>query len=198
MFTITSASNPSWADAANTIIDLTVTFAELADTVGSVPFSVSSTGTEDYEKTLYASAVAGDYGTIAAYAALAPTAESARAWRDTEITASQWIVERHRDQVAAGTTLTITADEYTELLTYRQALRDWPTVTDFPADSTKPTEPTWLAAAETAAEDATTATTDATTSTDDTTTTSDESSSADSTDADTDSTETDATTTTAS
>ena len=40
------------------------------------------------------------------------------------------LVMRHRDQLDLGTTTTLTAAQYTELLTYRQALRDLPDTVD--------------------------------------------------------------------
>lgn len=49
----------------------------------------------------------------------------ARAKRDTKLTATNWLVERHREEQETGTT-TLTAQEYSDLLAYRQALRDVP------------------------------------------------------------------------
>lgn len=153
-YTVISAESPAWGDADHTFIGLTVTFECLKDTLGAVHFCARQDDPETHGQDIYARAVAGDFGTVAEYTApVYTTAEleaTARVWRDAEITASQWLVERHRDQTEAGTATTLTSAQYTELLTYRQALRDWPTVTDFPADSTKPTTPTWLAAAEAA------------------------------------------------
>lgn len=144
----TAVTDLQYANAAGTLINATVTFT----TLGALPFTVSADDTEPHAAEIYAAVMAGTYGTIAAYAAVAPTADSARIWRDSEVTASQWLVERHRDQTDAGTTTTLTTAEYSALLVYRQALRDWPTATDFPADSSKPTAPDWLAAAEAAAD----------------------------------------------
>lgn len=65
----------------------------------------------------------------------APTAEQlaaqARAERDTKLTATNWLVERHREEQETGTT-TLTAQEYADLLAYRQALRDVPQQAGFP------------------------------------------------------------------
>ena len=56
---------------------------------------------------------------------VAPTSESARAWRDNELQLTDWIVPvSDHPQRAAH-------------MTYRTALRDWPSTSDFP--STKPT-----------------------------------------------------------
>jgi hypothetical protein len=157
MRTVLSASKPAWANPDKTIIDLYVLFEELQDTFGELPFSATADAAEDYTRELFANAVKGDYGDIAEYAAPVYTAEQldaqARAWRDGQITDSQWLIERHRDQVDAGTATTLTAAQYSALLVYRQKLRDWPTVANFPADSTKPAAPDWLAAAEAVDED---------------------------------------------
>lgn len=75
----------------------------------------------------------------------------ARTWRDSRLGASQWVIDRHRDQVDAGISLTLTGDQYAELMIYRQALRDWPLDTDFPQDQSKPAPPVWLAEVESGA-----------------------------------------------
>lgn len=58
-----------------------------------------------------------------------PTAEEiaadARAWRDSELTSTDWVVPLSDHPQRAA------------YLTYRTALRDWPSTSDFPA--TKPT-----------------------------------------------------------
>lgn len=84
----------------------------------------------------------------AAQTTAADLAADGRAWRDAEVTASQWLVERHRDQVETSTATTLTTEQYSALQVYRQALRDWPTADGFPADSSRPAAPDWLAAAE--------------------------------------------------
>lgn len=81
--------------------------------------------------------------------ALLPTseelAEKARRWRDGVISASEWIVARHRDEVDMGQETQITPEQFSELLRYRQALRDWPTVDGFPNVDLRPNPPGWLA-----------------------------------------------------
>ncbi|WP_166304332.1 hypothetical protein [Bradyrhizobium sp. 2S1] len=61
--TIVSASEPVWANAEHTMIDLTVRFAEL----GSVPFLATKDDTEPHGKILFERAVAGAYGAVAPY-----------------------------------------------------------------------------------------------------------------------------------
>lgn len=140
----TAVKDLHYADAQHTVINATVTFEGL----GTMPFSCTSTDVEAHGQALYARALAGDFGEIAPYAAPAATDESARTWRDAEIVASQWLVERHRDQVDSGVATTLTAAQYSTLLVYRQKLRDWPAAAGFPADATRPVAPDWLAAAE--------------------------------------------------
>ncbi|MCO8313284.1 phage tail assembly chaperone [Pseudomonas mandelii] len=68
----------------------------------------------------------------------------ARAWRDQELAASQWLVDRDRDEHEAGTPMTLSRDQYHDLLDYRQDLRDWPSLASFPKDASKPLAPVWL------------------------------------------------------
>ena len=71
-------------------------------------------------------------------------AKDARNWRDQELAASQWLVDRDRDEQAAGTPMTLSSDQYHDLLDYRQNLRDWPSLAGFPKDASKPLAPAWL------------------------------------------------------
>lgn len=152
MRTVKSARSAQWSDADHTVIDLLVVFEELEQAFGEIPFTAMSTASEDFVKAIYDNAVKGDYGPIADYVPVVVSADElaarARLWRDQEISDSQWLIERHRDQVDAGNKTTLTAAQYSTLLAYRQALRDWPTVQNFPADASRPVAPDWLAAAE--------------------------------------------------
>jgi hypothetical protein len=55
-------------------------------------------------------------------------------------------VTRHRDEQALGRGTTLKAAQYLELLEYRQALRDWPEASGFPAVVSRPTAPQWWVA----------------------------------------------------
>lgn len=70
-------------------------------------------------------------------------AKTVRAKRDSELEKSNWIVERHRDELEHLTTTTLTAKQYTELQAYRQKLRDWPAQSGWP-DIDMPNAPDWL------------------------------------------------------
>lgn len=71
----------------------------------------------------------GSYIDMQVVPTIEPTAEEiaadARAWRDSELSSTDWIVPLSDHPQRAA------------YLTYRTALRDWPSTSDFPA--TKPT-----------------------------------------------------------
>ena len=71
--------------------------------------------------------------------------ERARAWRDAAISATEWLSARHRDEIDGELSTTLTAEQFSELLSYRQALRDWPESAAFPDQTSRPAEPVWLA-----------------------------------------------------
>lgn len=68
-------------------------------------------------------------------------AEQVRAVRDAKLIATNWLVERHREEQESDTT-TLTVQEYTDLLAYRQALRDVPQQGGFPSNVIWPIKPT--------------------------------------------------------
>lgn len=63
MMKIISASAPAWSDAAHSAIDLLVTL----EGVGEVPFTAAPNDPEPHGRTLFARAVAGDFGAVAPY-----------------------------------------------------------------------------------------------------------------------------------
>lgn len=68
-----------------------------------------------------------------------------RAWRDAEVSSTEWLVARHRDEQDMQLTTTLTAEQFAELLVYRQALRDWPQSESFPDTAQRPVAPPWIA-----------------------------------------------------
>ncbi|MCI3908844.1 phage tail assembly chaperone [Pseudomonas viridiflava] len=63
----------------------------------------------------------------------------ARSWRDVELQRTQWMVDRHRDEIeTAGTIVTLSKAVFEELLSYRQSLRDWPEKEGFPEVEKRP------------------------------------------------------------
>ncbi|WP_242204826.1 MULTISPECIES: phage tail assembly chaperone [unclassified Pseudomonas] len=68
-----------------------------------------------------------------------------RTWREMTLSATEWLVTRHRDEQELGRGTLLKAAQYLELLEYRQALRDWPDSVLFPAADSRPSAPLWLA-----------------------------------------------------
>ena len=60
---ITNVTNPAWANAEHTIVNATVTHSEF----GIISFSASPDDVEAYGREIFADAVAGKFGPIAAY-----------------------------------------------------------------------------------------------------------------------------------
>ncbi len=75
---------------------------------------------------------------------VAERAVTARAQRDTCITSTMWMVERHRGEEQLGLDTSITAEQFIALLHYQQTLRTWPEQPGWP-DIDMPQEPEWLA-----------------------------------------------------
>ncbi|WP_339494415.1 MULTISPECIES: phage tail assembly chaperone [unclassified Pseudomonas] len=71
---------------------------------------------------------------------------AARTWRQSSLSSTEWWVTRHRDEQELGRGTTLKAQQYLELLEYRQALRDWPESGAFPAAVSRPRVPQWLQA----------------------------------------------------
>lgn len=72
------------------------------------------------------------------------TAAVERSWRDAELAKQVWPRDRHRDQLEIGAGTTLTAEQFSELLVYMQALRDWPQSDAFPDSSARPVPPAFL------------------------------------------------------
>lgn len=71
-------------------------------------------------------------------------ASSERIWRDSQLSSTEWLVMRHRDELDLGRPTTLTTESFTELLDYRQALRDWPLAATFPDANGRPVKPEWV------------------------------------------------------
>jgi hypothetical protein len=73
---------------------------------------------------------------------LPPTVEALsvreRLWRDAMIERVKWLRERHRDQLDTGEQTTLMPEQFSELLAYIQALRDWPQSANFPDSQHRP------------------------------------------------------------
>lgn len=77
-----------------------------------------------------------------------PTAEEfmsqERQWRDLQLTQTDGVVTRHRDELEDSAAPTLTAEQYTQLQAYRRALRSWPESGGFPLSEHRPPAPSWL------------------------------------------------------
>ncbi|TDF86428.1 phage tail protein [Pseudomonas sp. H9] len=73
------------------------------------------------------------------------TAAMERALRDSLLDSTEWLSTRHRDELDMQRPTTLTAEQFSELLTYRQALRDWPQSEAFPDGLQRPIAPFWIA-----------------------------------------------------
>lgn len=67
-----------------------------------------------------------------------------RAWRDQQLSETDGVVARHRDEQEVGMATTLTPTQYTELQAYRRALRNWPEAGEFPLADHRPIAPLWL------------------------------------------------------
>ncbi|MGY4662339.1 hypothetical protein ACVWZ9_003133 [Pseudomonas chlororaphis] len=72
-------------------------------------------------------------------------AEVERYWRSRQLSTTDGVVTRHRDELEEGIATTLSADQYTEVQTYRRALRNWPESGEFPLSEHRPPAPDWLA-----------------------------------------------------
>lgn len=71
-------------------------------------------------------------------------ANQERTWRDAELEGVQWLRDRHRDELELSIATSLTADQYSELLSYVQSLRDWPQSEGFPERERRPKTPQWV------------------------------------------------------
>lgn len=75
---------------------------------------------------------------------LADIASNERSWRDGALLSIKWLRERHRDQQEIGGDTALSGEQFTELLFYVQALRDWPQNNKFPDQKYRPVAPEWI------------------------------------------------------
>ena len=68
-----------------------------------------------------------------------------REWRNQAVASTEWLVTRQRDELDLDRPTTLTAEQFAELLAYRQDLRDWPQSPDFPNSQNRPGGPDWIA-----------------------------------------------------
>jgi hypothetical protein len=127
--TIVNVTNPQWANLENTLINVTVRFAEIDE---DLPFTANPLDTEAHGREIFARVSAGEFGAINTY--VSPPDEllaiQARASRAELLQASDWtqlpdVPQALKDSWA----------------TYRQALRDITAQSGFPRNIIWPTQP---------------------------------------------------------
>lgn len=116
-------------------------------TCDGLPFHATESDTpEVYQQVLEAIAAGAEVEPLQeAPVSLAELEAREREWRDAAVTAVLWLRERHRDEQDLQRSTTLTQDQFTELLTYLQQLRDWPQSEAFPAIEHRPVAPPWIA-----------------------------------------------------
>lgn len=91
--TVTSVSNPVWANAEQTLINCDITVEQYPGEV--LPFTASPEDTAEHGKQIYANAVAGQYGPVGAYVPPPPppppTAEQNKAEAERRLKATDWV-----------------------------------------------------------------------------------------------------------
>ena len=70
----------------------------------------------------------------------------ARLWIEASLKTSETLVSEYRDARDLGGALPITAKQFSELLTWRQAVREWPQVAGYPIEASRPDTPAWIQA----------------------------------------------------
>ncbi len=68
-----------------------------------------------------------------------------RAWRNAQVESIKWLRERHRDEQDLQRDTTLAPPQFAGLLSYLQALRDWPQSEFFPEIEHRPIAPPWIA-----------------------------------------------------
>ncbi|WP_162887060.1 hypothetical protein [Pseudomonas syringae] len=108
--------------------------------------------TQDYNPPLYQAVVdyldAGGHATEYAEDVVVqgdPTL-LARLWMELRLKVSDNLVSQYRDARDLGDELPITPEQFTQLLTWRQAVREWPQVPGYPKEATQPATPDWIEA----------------------------------------------------
>jgi len=66
-----------------------------------------------------------------------------RVWRDEALESVKWLRDRHRDEQDMNLPTTLADNQFTELLSYMQALRNWPQSAEFPDSEHRPVPPEW-------------------------------------------------------
>lgn len=154
MLTVLNARRPQWNDAAHTSLNLMVTFAESAETLGEIPFTASPIDCEAYGRDLFQRAVASEFGEIAEPSSgeMMRAALLTRSRLSSEATATittlqatlftlQDAVRLNMATESEAAALPIKQAEYDTWCAYRVMLSRIEEQAGYPADVTWPTPP---------------------------------------------------------
>lgn len=131
-----------------------ITFTDVA-TKKDGSFVITLTGnrchvTPDYNPTLYQAVrdYLDDGGLSTEYAedivVQSDPSLLARLWIEASLKVSETLVSEYRDARDLGGALPVTAKQFSELLTWRQAVREWPQVDGYPIEASRPDIPAWI------------------------------------------------------
>ena len=67
-----------------------------------------------------------------------------RAWRNRQLSVTDSLVVRHRDELETVRLTTLSTEQYQQLQLYRLDLRNWPVAELFPDFGSRPAPPAWL------------------------------------------------------
>lgn len=87
--TVTSVSNPVWANAEQTLINCDITVEQYPGEV--LPFTASPDDIAEHGRKIYADSVAGMYGAVGAYVAPVIPAEANKAEAERRLAATDWV-----------------------------------------------------------------------------------------------------------
>ncbi|KWS32222.1 hypothetical protein [Pseudomonas syringae] len=137
-------------------VTLGVSFSEVATkTDGSFVITVAGNRchvTQDYNPPLYQAVVdyldAGGHATEYAedIVVQADPALLAKLWVELRLKVSDNLVSQYRDARDLDGELPITPEQFTQLLTWRQSVREWPQLPGYPKETTQPVTPDWIEA----------------------------------------------------
>jgi hypothetical protein len=127
--TIVSITNPQWANAEHTAINVTARFSEINE---DLPFTAIPNDTEAHGREIFTRTSAGEFGSIDAYVPPSDTqiAAEARMYRNQLLAESDWTQLPDVPQALKNV-----------WAAYRQALRDITAQSGFPRTIVYPNKP---------------------------------------------------------
>lgn len=139
----TSVTDPQFVDVQKELISCMITFPHIQD--APMPFIAGKVDSTDYGPKIYQEIMDGKYGPIKPMdqeVELERVTTGAKMNRSANMTSTDWLVNRHRDEKEMGDSTSLSEDQFKEVLEYRRDLRDWPTKAEFP--NGMPTAPAWM------------------------------------------------------